>query len=321
MIEKAVLITGANGFIGNAICKRCQNENIKTIAAVRSSNFIFKNNLVFEIGNADIKTDWSTALAGVNCVVHTLARVHVMREKTSDPIKEFRAVNVDATLNLARQASKMGVKRFIFISSVKVNGETNFQGALFSETDVAAPKSPYSVSKWEAEQNLLELAEVTGMEVVILRLPLVYGPGVKANFLNMMHWLNSGLPLPFGAIHNKRSLVGLDNLVDLILTCICHPSAANQTFMVSDGEDLSTTELLRRTAVALGKPARLLPVPQGLLDFCLKMLGKQELAQRLCGPLQVDITKARSILGWSPPLTVDEELHRTAHWYKNYRKK
>jgi UDP-glucose 4-epimerase len=235
-----------------------------------------------------------------------------MHDKAADPLTEFRKVNVEGTLNLARQAAEAGVRRFIYISSIKVNGEQTFLGQLFTEDDLPAPLDPYSISKYEAEEGLRKLAQQTGMEIVIIRPPLVYGPGVKANFLAMMRWLRKGVPLPLGAIHNQRSFVALDNLVDLIVTCIDHPAAANQTFLVSDGEDLSITGLLRRMGLALGRPARLIPVPVFLLTAGAALVGRRDMAQRLCGSLQVDISKAQTLLGWKPPISVDEGLHRTA---------
>jgi len=244
-----------------------------------------------------------------------------MHEQAADPYVEFRRVNVEGTLQLARQAAVAGVRRFVFISSIKVNGEDTTQGIPFSPDGAREPKDAYGTSKCEAEQGLQALAAETDMEVVIIRPVLVYGPGVKANFLSMMRWLSRGIPLPFGAIHNKRSLVALDNLVDLIVTCIDHPAAANQVFLVSDGEDLSTTDLLRRMASALGKPARLLPVPAWLLEFGARLLGKQDLAQRLCGSLQVDISKTRELLGWTPPVSVDEGLRKTAQYFLEHRSK
>ena len=233
-----------------------------------------------------------------------------MHDTDGDPLAAYRVVNTEGTINLARQAAAAGVRRFVFISSVKVNGEETSPGQPFTEEDEPAPLDPYGISKLEAEQGLRDLATATGMEVVIIRPPLVYGPGVKANFLTMMRWLNKGVPLPFGALDNRRSLVALDNLVDFIITCIDHPAAAKQTFLVADGEDLSTTELLRRVGRAMGKPVRLIPVPMGLLQAGARLLGKQEMARRLCGSLQVDITKARTLLGWKPPVAVDEGLRR-----------
>jgi len=243
-----------------------------------------------------------------------------MNDDTADPLREFRRINVDGTLQLARQAAEAGVKRFVFISSIKVNGESTVPGQPFTAAQAPAPIDPYGVSKWEAEQQLRKLSAETGMEVVIIRPALVYGPGVKANFLNMMKWLYKGVPLPLGAIHNKRSLVALDNLVDLIVTCIDHPRAANQTFLVSDGEDLSTTELLQRTSRALGKLPRLLAVPAWMLETAAKILGKQSIAQRLLGSLQVDIAHTRETLGWTPPVSVDAALRKTAQHFLEQQK-
>jgi nucleoside-diphosphate-sugar epimerase len=266
----------------------------------------------FQISTLAADTDWQGGLQGCEAVVHLAARVHEMVDNATDPLTEFRRVNVEGTLNLARQAIAAGLRRFVFISSIKVNGESTPLGQAFVADDVAAPQDPYSISKYEAELGLRRLAAESAMEVVIIRPPLVYGPGVKANFQNMICWLKRGVPLPLGTIHNKRSLVALDNLVDLIITCLDHPTAANQTFLVSDGEDLSTTELLRRMGLALGRPARLLPVPVSLLKVGAAVLGRRDMAQRLCGSLQVDITKTRTLLGWNPPISVDEGLRRSA---------
>jgi nucleoside-diphosphate-sugar epimerase len=243
--------------------------------------------------------------------MHCAARVHVMAESLADPLAEFRRVNVQGTLNLARQAAAAGVRRFVFVSSIGVNGAETFQQSFTSE-DSVAPHSPYAVSKYEAELGLQALAAETGMEVVIIRPPLVYGPGAPGNFGSLMRWLKRGVPLPLGAIHNQRSLVALDNLVDLIVLCLTHPAAANQTFLVSDGEDVSTSELLRRMGQALDRPARLLPVPQSWLKLAAAMVGKSDVAQRLCGSLQVDISKTRRLLVWTPPISLDEGLRRAA---------
>ncbi|ALQ02335.1 UDP-glucose 4-epimerase [Pseudomonas brassicacearum] len=262
------------------------------------------------------QTQWNAHLANVDTVIHCAARVHVMNDTEADPLAAFRQVNVEGTLNFARQAAEAGVRRFIFISSIKVNGEGTSPGQPYAADDIPAPADPYGVSKQEAEQGLREVAQATGMEVVIIRPVLVYGPGVKANFLNMMRWLDKGVPLPFGAIDNRRSLVSIDNLVDLIVTCIDHPAAANQTFLVSDGEDLSTTTLLSRMARALGKPARLIPVPSWMLDRGASMLGRKALSQRLCGSLQVNIEKTRTLLNWNPPVSVDDALAETARHFR-----
>ncbi|SDY00901.1 Nucleoside-diphosphate-sugar epimerase [Pseudomonas kuykendallii] len=289
---------------------------VETVAVVRDSSVGLPTHAaIFRVGEIGADTDWRGALERIDAVVHCAARVHVMRDTSSDPLAEFRQVNVNGTLNLAEQAARAGVRRFIFISSVKVNGEGTESGKPYLADSPPAPLDPYGISKMEAEQGLRALASETGMEVVIIRPVLVYGPGVKANFRSMMSWLSKGVPLPLGAIHNSRSLVALDNLVDLIVTCIDHPNAANQTFLVSDAEDLSTTELLQRMGRALGKPARLLPVPAPLLRAGATLLGKGAVAQRLCGSLQVDISKTRELLGWTPPVSVHEALRRTAEHY------
>lgn len=287
----SLLVTGGTGFVGQALVKRLGDQPVRL--ATRADSAV-----------------WHKALLGITTVVHLAARVHVMHDTVADPLTAFRAVNVDGTLNLARQATAAGVKRFAFISSVKVNGEATLPGRPFTAADMPAPQDPYGVSKMEAEQGLRQLSADTGMEVVIIRPPLVYGPGVKANFAALMRAVRRGWPLPLGAVHNQRSLVALDNLVDFIITCITHPQAANQTFLVSDGQDLSTTELVRGMAHAAGVPARLLPVPVWALQAGGALLGKGDAVQRLCGNLQVDISKARSLLGWVPPVSVEEGLRR-----------
>jgi nucleoside-diphosphate-sugar epimerase len=265
------------------------------------------------MGSISSEPDWAFALRNVDRVVHLAARVHVMNEKSSNPLSEFRRVNVDGTANLARQAAAAGIRRFIFLSSIKVNGESTQDRLPFTADDLPAPGDPYGVSKYEAEQVLRQIAAETGMEVVIIRPPLVYGPGVKANFESMMRWLTRGVPLPLAAVtYNRRSLVALDNLVDLIVTCLNHPAAANQTFLASDGEDLSTVDLLRRMGEALGKPARLFYMPPALLEFGAQVLNKSSIYQRLCGSLQIDITKTSQLLGWTPPVSVNEGLRRAA---------
>lgn len=307
-----ILITGANGFVGRSLCAVLAQSGQAVVAVTRHALPDRATNIVnCQIRALTIDTDWQHSLQGCDAVVHLAARVHVMTDTAADPLSEFRRVNVDGTLNLARQAAAAHVRRFIFISSIKVNGEATRLGQAFTSADVPNPQEPYSISKHEAEQGLCKVAEETGMEVVIIRPPLVYGPRVRANFQSMMRWLKRGVPLPLGAIHNKRSLVALDNLVDLIITCLDHPAAANQTFLVADGEDLSTTELLRRMGEALGSPAWLIPVPISLLEAGAALLGRRDMAQRLCGSLQVDILKTRDLLGWNPPISVDEGLRRT----------
>lgn len=309
-----ILLTGATGFIGFAVLSRLLLDSQREVLlAARYRLGGLKPSVVqYPLDNIDGTTQWGSATSAVDVVIHCAALAHVVNVHSRSTLSGFRQVNVEGTLNLARQAAAAGVKRFIFLSSIKVNGEGTQSGALYKADDVPAPMDAYGISKLEAEQGLQALAATTGMEVVIIRPVLVYGPGVKANFLSMMRWLYKGVPLPLGAIHNKRSLVALDNLVDLIVTCIDHPAAANQTFLVSDGEDLSTTELLGRMAKALGRPARLLPLPSWMLESGARLLGKQALAQRLFGSLQVDITKTCQLLSWKPSVGVDTALLQTA---------
>ncbi|TWC34987.1 nucleoside-diphosphate-sugar epimerase [Pseudomonas sp. SJZ079] len=318
-----VLLTGATGFVGRGLLDRMSTlVNLELVAALRRPVSGFPEYVTrLQVSGLEPDTDWQEALKGIDAVIHSAARVHVMHDQVSEPLAAFRKINLDGTLNLARQAATAGVRRFVFISSIKVNGEGTSGGVPYLADAQPAPADPYGISKMEAEQGLRALATETGMEVVIIRPTLVYGPGVKANFLNMMRWLDKGVPLPFGAINNRRSLVALDNLVDLIVTCIDHPAAANQTFLVSDGEDLSTTELLRRMGAALGKPARLLPVPSWLLVTGAAVLGKQALSQRLCGSLQVDIGKTQKLLNWTPPVSVDEALRKTAKHFLEQQSK
>ena len=306
-----IFVTGANGFVGKALCRVLVEQTQIVRTATRQTNTQVKNNETVGVGDLNGPTDWTKALLDIKVVIHLAARVHVMNDASTDPLAEFRKVNVEGTLNLAKQAAKAGVKRIIFISSIKVNGEHSDLNKPFTEADVADPQDAYGLSKYEAEQGLLLIAQQTGMEVVIIRPPLIYGPGVKANFKSMLHFVKRGIPLPFGIINNKRSFVYLGNLISLIIRCIDHPEAANQVFLVSDGEDLSTTQLLTGCAKALGVKARLLPVPQKLIEFFANLLGKQDMAQRLCGNLQVDISKARHLLNWTPPVSVADGLIET----------
>lgn len=317
-MSSVVLLTGASGFIGRAIYEDLVLRGHTVRAATRRAASPGAGSEVFEIDGIDGTTDWRGGLEGVEVVIHSAARVHVMNEREAEPLVAFRRVNVDGTVNLARQAAAAGVRRFIFISSIKVNGEATLPGRPYCADDEPAPADPYAISKMEAEAGLRELARGTDLDVVIIRPVLVYGPGVKANFLTMMRWLNKGIPLPFGAIDNRRSLVALENLVDLVHRCMTHPAVANQTFLVSDGDDLSTTCLLRRMAQALGKPARLVPVPGRVLTLGANLLGRGALAQRLCGSLQVDIEKTRSLLDWTPPVSVDQALAQTASHYREH---
>ncbi|AZP73106.1 SDR family oxidoreductase [Pseudomonas poae] len=319
-MPQSVFLTGATGFVGGAVMRRLVADGARVTAAVRNGAVDFDEDVEVVHFDSFDGANWYQSLMGVDAVVHCAARVHVMSDTEVNPLAAFRKVNVEGTLDLAEQAAQAGVRRFVFISSVKVSGEGTRLGKPYAADDTPAPSDPYGVSKLEAELGLLALAERTAMEIVIIRPVLVYGPGVKANFLNMIRWLDKGIPLPFGAIDNRRSLVALNNLVDLIVTTISHPAAANQIFLISDGEDLSTTQLLRRTADALGKSARLLPVPSWILSGAAKLVGKGALSQRLCGSLQVDIQKTRTLLQWTPPESVNDALKAVAVQYMSDKK-
>jgi len=314
--SKNVLVTGGTGFVGRALVQRLYHDvKCGLLVAVRYQSQRTRlpaGVQIVDVGDIGSNTSWSRALKNISVVIHTVARAHVMNETIEDPLKEYRRVNVSATLNLAQQAAEAGIRRFIYISSIKVNGESTVTGHLFTPEDVPAPIDPYGISKLEAEIGLRKISEETGLEVVIIRPPLVYGPNTAGNFNRLLRVVASGMPIPLGAIQNQRSLVSLDNLVDLIVVCIDHPAAANQIFLAGDGEDISTPELLKRLGAALDKPVRLISLPEPILTFGANILGKRAMAQRLCGSLQVDISKTRHLLGWNPPLSVDEGLEKTA---------
>ena len=304
-------LTGATGFVGQALQAQLYLSSHNLFATVRAKQSdLTSNSNSLVVGDINTTTKWSDELYGIDAVVHLAARVHVMHDTAIDPLTEFRIVNTDGTLNLARQAAASGVRRFIYLSSIKVNGEATHHGCPFTPNDLAAPQDPYGISKHEAEVGLRTIARTTGMQVVIIRPTLVYGAGAKGNFKSLMKLVARGLPLPLASIDNRRSLVGIDNLVDFIITCLEHPAAANETFLVSDGEDLSTPDLIRRMAHSMNRPALLLPVPKSVLMAAASMFGKRDMAQRLCGSLQVDISKSRALLGWNPPVSVDEGLRR-----------
>ncbi|MBC3465580.1 SDR family oxidoreductase [Pseudomonas sp. RW10S2] len=315
MLRK-VLVTGASGFVGSRVVEYLLlDQRFDVQAALRNLQAHVPEGAT-AVRIAPLEGDHCDMdLQGVDTVVHCAARVHVMNEQSADPLAAFRKVNVEGTLALARQAAADGVRRFIFISSIKVNGEGTDGRQPYSADEAPLPQDPYGISKLEAEQALHALAAQTTMEVVVIRPVLVYGPGVKANFQSMMKWLHKGVPLPLGGIRNQRSMVALDNLVDLIRVCIDHPSAAGEVFLASDGEDLSTPDLLRRTARALQVKARLLPVPASWLTTAARIIGRPAMAARLCGSLQVDIGKTRRLLDWTPPVSVDQALGTTARHY------
>lgn len=316
-----ILLSGATGFIGSSLTQHLHRHGYTLTAAVRRANDSLPPN-VQQIPVSDLlpDTDWTPVLNDVDTIIHLAARAHILQDQATVPLAAFRETNTYATLNLAQQAANAGVRRFIFISSIGVNGNQTFNKP-FSTDNTPDPIEPFAISKHEAEIGLRQIAAETGMEVVIIRPSLVYGANAPGNFGQLIKTVARGIPLPLGNIHNQRSLVALPNLIDLITTCIDHPAAANQTFLVSDGEDLSTTELLQRLSKALGKPARLLPIPQSRLETGLTLLGKRAIAQRLCGNLQVDISKTRDLLGWNPPVSVDEALRQTAEAYLQNLKK
>jgi UDP-glucose 4-epimerase len=311
-----VLVTGSSGFIGTGLIARLIRDNrYRLNAAGRQPAQPMQADVrYFAVGDLSRNTNWHTALNCVDTVVHLAAHVHVVHDRAQDPVTLFRQINVEGTINLVRQAAENGVRRIIFLSSVKVSGEMTTLDKPFTP-EAAAPADPYAISKYEAENMLRELCRDASMELVIIRPPLVYGPGVKANFNSLLRLVASGIPLPFGAIVNRRSLVARDNLVDLIATCIEHPAASNEIFLVSDGEDLSTPELICRLAQAMNRPARLFSMPQFILTGAAGLIGKKDIMQRLCGSLWLDIGKTRDRLGWKPPVTVDRGLEMTALWY------
>ena len=301
-----VLVTGATGFVGRTLLGELATHGHEAIPAVRRPAGLLREAVVPDL---HAQTDWATALTGCDAIVHLAARVHVMHDTADDPLALYRATNTDATLNLARQAAQAGVKRFVFVSSIKVNGEG--RDAAYCETDVPAPEDAYAISKWEAEKGLQQIAQETGLELVILRPPLVYGPEVKANFLRLMQTVRKGWPLPLGAIDNRRSLLYLGNFVDAIRVCLEHPAAAGQTFLLDDGRPVSTPDLVRAIARAMGRPARLLPVPVGVLAFAGALLGKRTAVARLTGSLHVDSSAIRARLGWTPPYSMEAGLAAT----------
>ncbi len=311
-----LLISGAGGFVGQAVCRRAAGRGLAVRGAVRKEAQLGTAERVL-IGDMNDATDWSLALQDVDAVIHLAARVHVMKDTSADPLAEFRKVNVQGTENLARQAARFGVKRLVYVSSIKVNGEETTGGQCFLEHDVPAPKDPYGISKWEAELALHRIAEETGLEVVIARPPLVYGPEVKGNFVQMLHALAKGVPLPVGSVRNSRSLLCVENLADALLVCATHPAAAGQTYLVSDGEDVSTPDLLKQLGASMGRPARLFGCPPALLRVMGRLTGRSSQIERLLGSLRVDSGKIRRELDWTPPYTLQQGLQKTAEWYRN----
>ena len=309
-----VIVTGAKGFVGQALAQELDSRLFDVCAASRTLNpgsaRSNSNTTHTAVGEINSCTVWSAALSGVDCVIHCAARTHVMYETTGDALAAYRAVNVDGSRRLAEQAAAAGVRRLVYLSSIKVNGEQTRLGAPLSFSDRPAPEDAYGISKWEAEQALWDVSAKTGLEVVVVRPPLVFGPGVKGNLARLLKLVRLGLPLPLGALQNKRSLIGLYNLVDLLIRCVDHPAAAGQTFLVSDGEDLSTPDLIRHMAGAKGRSAWLFPVPVSLLRLAGSALGKRAEIDRLVGSLQIDSSHTRRVLGWTPPVSVQEGIRR-----------
>jgi nucleoside-diphosphate-sugar epimerase len=316
-----ILITGATGFVGRALFKnlKFKKKYLAHLTTRTNQEELFEGGKAFNIGEIDSNTNWMDALDGVDCIVHCAARTHMMENKQSDSLYAYRRINVDGTRNLAKQAAGIGIKRFIFLSSIKVNGEGTIALKSFKYNDISQPEDAYGISKWEAEQALLEISKQTGLEVVIIRPPLVYGEGVKGNFLRLLDLVYKQMPLPFAKINNLRSFIGLDNLIDLIICCIDHPKAAGKNFLVSDGEDLSTPDLIMKLSKLMDKSPRLFQFPQLIIQLTARLVGKSSEVKRLLESLRIDNSYTREILGWSPVLSLDESLKKTVRWYLKNR--
>lgn len=314
-----VFVTGATGFVGSALIKRLLKEKANITAAVlpdENTNHLPPEVVRIVVEPLSGTSDYSSVMQHIDCVIHLAARVHIMKETATEPLQEFRKVNLHGTLRLAQHAAEAGVKRFVFMSTIGVNGNITSNKA-FSEDDTPAPHNSYSVSKLEAEIGLREISAKTGMEVIIVRAPLVYGPGNPGNFLSLLRLVNKGIPLPFASVHNQKSFLYVDNLADALVCCATHPRAAGQTFLVSDGEDISTPKLIRQLAIALDRPSRLIPFPPPLMRLAGKLTGKSSAVERLLGSLVVDSSKIRRELGWQPPFTMEQGLLQTTSWFRN----
>ncbi|MDD2914298.1 MAG: SDR family oxidoreductase [Gallionella sp.] len=311
------LVTGANGFVGKHLCAELLRQGHIVRAAVRSANTPIDNAEVISVGAIDGETNWTDALRDVDVVVHLAARVHVMKDTAANPLAAFLKVNTQGTANLANQAATAGVKRFLYVSSIKVNGEQTTAAHPFVESDIPNPQDAYGISKWQAEQSLQRIAQKTGLEVVIVRPPLVYGPGVKGNFLRLLAAVDRGIPLPLASVRNKRSLIYVGNFTGALLACAIHPAAAGKTYLVRDGQDMSTPELVQQMAAGLGRTARLLQLNTGVFRLMGRLLGKTDAIERITGSLCVDDHLIRSELGWQPKFTVQQGLQVTADWFRH----
>lgn len=313
------MVTGANGFVGQALCAEAIRRGLHIKGAIRSACDLPIGAEPVIVGKIDGGTDWASALHSVDVVIHLAARVHVMKDAAADPLSEFLQVNLHGTANLARQAVRAGVKRFVYVSSIKVNGEQTGETVSFTESDKPNPQGPYAVSKWQAELALQRIAQETGLEVVVVRPPLVYGPNVKGNFISLLSAIERGLPLPLARANSMRSLIYVGNLVDALITCATHPAAAGQTYLVSDGEDVSTAVLAEKIANALGRSNRSFHLPPTMLRAMATFVGRSEQIGRLFGSLRVNDEKIRGELSWSPPYTLEQGLLVTANWYRDKR--
>jgi nucleoside-diphosphate-sugar epimerase len=327
---KKVLITGANGFIGRALCRALLEQGFQIRAAVRNAQQasllmkVLPNSSALEtilVGDIAHKPNWSSLLKNIDIVVHLAARVHVMQDDVIDPLAAYREMNVRVSEEIARASINADVKRFIYLSSVKVNGEQTIYYAdgnlqKFTENSIPNPQDPYGISKWEAEKKLFSLGEKTGLEVVVIRTPLVYGQGVKANFESLMKWVKKGIPIPLASVKNQRSLIYIGNLVDAIIACMLHEKAAGKTYLVSDNDDVSTPDLIRRLAIALKKPVRLLPFSPRLMQTIGMILGKKAIVERLLSSLVVDTTAIKRDLGWAPPYNMQSALNKDFNTYE-----
>lgn len=317
MNPQCVMITGTNGFVGQALCAEAIRRGLRIKCVKRSVCELHAGAEGAVVGAIDGETDWTDALRGVDIIIHLAARVHVMQETAADPLAEFLRVNLHGTANLARQAARAGVKRLVYVSSIGVNGKRTEGAQAFSEGDAPHPHDDYSLSKWQAEQALQQISRETGLEVVIVRAPLVYGPAAKGNFSKLLSAIERGIPLPLAGVHNARSLVYVDNLVDALIVCATHPAATGQTYLVRDGADVSTAQLVEMIALALGHNSHSFYFPPMLLRAAAAVLGRSDQADKLLASLRVNDAKIRNELGWKPPCTMEQGLRATADWYRS----